>query len=642
MKENSPALSGKKYIEAPKQPEPEKNDQSMPKNAEGELDELLELSEVKTKQAQEKFSTFKKTFEPLINGYFGTESVQFTMKEDGWFIDLEEIKVNADPKFFLERGYTMPEALFATFHEAEHFRDMAIDHEAYKKLIRRFKHEQAQDPAYGEALHDLYNCLDDVLVNKVAMSRWERGQKAKDSLYPKLFPEKDLRGVPGNPQPRHRQFVYGLLREAMLPNEKAAVDPEVRQAMDEWQGHRAQNTLDLLTAVDPRGNAQFTPADRFDLIAATAEPILKKLYRKDLKDRKQKPKKGGEKDKGKGQSGKSPFGDNPFKKAIPDPIDYGDVLDQIDKINDALSKKRDRDFEQVMGVSKEDFERYKRDYDVVKPFIQKLSQVFDKIIQRRISTRRVLRKPAKEGPLLDPRKLATGLAEIKAGHMEPTIFLDYREQEVIREQPDQIEFTLVCDGSGSMLDNLKQVKQRQIAVLITGAFAEFQHRIEKQKREGVPLSLKIMSEVRMFDAADHRVKPLSNKLSHRDRVLVNKTLRNFPGGGNNEPATFEAIGQEQFNQKRIKKLREGKIKKAILFLTDGETDTAAVQAEIRRLDKLAGNGKKKNPSLIIGAVGFDGGRSAETTYAPHGYYAETLDEIPQKVEGFIKNILEDI
>jgi len=551
-----------RHVETPNQPESSATEPKLPEKPE---------QNPALARAKEKYSEFRRIFEPVINGYFGTESIQFSMEPGGFYIDLENIKVNVDLNFFLEKGYSESEALFAIFHEAEHFRDMAEDYDSYQRFFRHIRRESRKEPAYGKALSKLYNCIDDVLVNRVVMNRWKSGETAKTTLYPKLFPQADLRGDPKHPQPRHRQFMYGLLREAMLSDEQIQVDPEVREALDTWQARGgSRKTLDLLTEVNPQGTARYKGTERFKIIAATAEPIFKKLFEQDLIDRKAKPKSG--KGKPKPGEGEGPFGPDPFKDAIPDPIDYDDILDGIDQINEAITKKNEKKFEEAMGVSKADFEAYQRDYDRVKPFVKELSEVFDQIIQKRISTRRVLRKSVKEGPMLDPRKAAIGVAEIKAGKSDPTIFLDYREQEVVREQPDQIEFTLVCDGSGSMKGNPREIMQRRVAVMVMEAFADFQQRIAKQIRSGTQLKLNIRSEVRIFDNGDRKVKPLSNELSHVNRVHMHKLLRQLrKKQGTNEPATFQAIREEQFNKTRINKLRQGELKKVILFLTDGET-----------------------------------------------------------------------
>lgn len=602
----------------------------------------LAPEEALLQKARKEWLGFSHRFEGVINGYFGTPDMQFTMKPGGWYIDLEKIQVNADPAFFIEKGYSEGEALFATFHEAEHFRDMVFDTPAYGALFDRIKTRTDVHAAYPKALQRFYNCLEDVMVNRVVMSRWKAGSKAKDSLYPKLFPQNDFRG-----QPHHRQLMYALLRKAMLPNEEVHLDPEVAQTLDAWQIRGgSQKTLDTITATDPRGKARLSAGERYARIEATLEPIFEAMYQRDLEHHKPPEKQkgeNGEPDEQKpGEPGESdPFGDDPNEDAIPDPIDFDKAAEQAQRINDRIAQKKKDDFKELMGVEQKDFDSYRRDYEKIKDHIADLSRVWDDIIQRRKTVRRILRKNVKEGPMLNPRNVATGVAEIKAGHMDPTIFLDYEKQEVIRNRPNRIEITVVCDGSGSMDQEggKKATMQRLVAVLAAEALVDFRERVAKERRAGEKIDLAVKSEVRMFANTDEVLKPLSESLSHAERVAMHKRLKNIPKEGNNEPASFQAIEQEQFHVETITALEKGDLKKIIVFLTDGESDVVAIQAHIKQLYQRAGQGRE---NLVIAAIGFEGGTSAVTTYAPNGFYADDLKAVPEIFKQFIATILADV
>lgn len=85
----SERITPQSHVEIPAQPEPDDSRSREPKKSKQAL-----------AKARQEFAKFREIFEPLINGYFGTESIQFSMRPDGWYIDLEQIKVNADPNFF--------------------------------------------------------------------------------------------------------------------------------------------------------------------------------------------------------------------------------------------------------------------------------------------------------------------------------------------------------------------------------------------------------------------------------------------------------------------------------------------------------------------------------------------------------------
>jgi hypothetical protein len=215
-----------------------------------EQDEKKKARNAALKEARKEWLSFGARHEGTINAYFGTPDVPFTMKPGGWYIDLENIRVNADPTFFLEKGYSESESLFTTFHEAEHFRDMIQNPGLYKHFFERAKTRKDVHAAYPKILQRLYNCVDDILVNNAVMSRWSAGRKAKDVLYPKLFPRGDFRG-----QPRHRQLMYALLREAMLPKEPIQLDPDVQTELDTL--HKKLGVgLSRLTSVDHLGRAK--------------------------------------------------------------------------------------------------------------------------------------------------------------------------------------------------------------------------------------------------------------------------------------------------------------------------------------------------------------------------------------------------
>lgn len=619
---------------------------------------------------RERCEEFQKRYEKQINAYFGTPDVAFTLKPgEGAYIDLENIRVNIDPAMLFEYGMSDAEALFVNFHEAEHFRDMLENPDVYERNFERIKQATEIHPAFPKALHKLFNCVDDILVNKQVMRRWNSGTGVKNALYPKLFASADLSKDPatGAPIPRHRQFMYALLRQAMLPEETVTIAPEVTDAIENVRKSLGGGT-DMISFITDRevmertlvkinqGRAKEKKESidsvqfRYFQMWREVVPIFEELYKKDLQDRKTQSKP----DKGKGEGAKpgedepqagegDPFGGDPFEGSIPDPIDQEDAIPGAGALNRRIADKKKKALEDALGVSKEDFDAYKRDFSAVEAYIDQLSRVFDQVIERRKSVRRVLRKSVKEGVMLDPRKAATALAEMRAGHDDPQVMLDFEKKETLRNLPSEFEFTLVCDGSGSMKGNEKEALQRKLAVLVTEALTEFQARLEKERRRGEDIRLDIKTEVRMFSNDDYEVKRMSNTLAHSDRVRMHKFLRALPGGGNNESATFEAIEKERFLSDMERKLREGEMKKVILFLTDGETDAAAIRRHMKHLEDRVGEKKPgEGNGLVIAGIGFGEGRSAVETYKPNGYYAESLDQVPEIFQKFLEEIIDTL
>jgi hypothetical protein len=588
-----------------------------------------------SRKMRERCEKFQSQNEKIVNGYFGTPDVAFSLRAgEGAYIDLEKIRVNIDPELLFRYDMTDSQALFVVFHEAEHFRDMIRDPDVYTGNFDRIRAETGPHEAFPKALRRLFNCVDDVLVNKAVMRRWKAGEAVKDPLYRKLFSSPILNAGPdGQPVPRHRQFMYALLRRAMLPDEETVVDEDVEDAICEAtdRGEGKADLTSVMTAVDRTGKAILEPADRFFAMWKFCVPVFRRLYEQDLTDHapKENPK-------------EKPFGDDPLEGAIPDPIDSADVADAAKSIATTLGKKKNDEYTDLYGVTREDFDRYKRDYDEVEPHIDDLSRTFDAVIERRKTVRRVLRKPVRDGVMLDPRKAAIVIAEMKAGNDDPQVELGYERRETIMNLPSAFEFTLVGDGSGSMKGS-KSVLQRKLSVLVTEALKEFQDRLDAERRKGADLRLSIKTEVRIVSNNDSIAKPLSTSLSHEERVKMGKALRNLPYGDNNEPETFRKMETEQFDPETCAKLRDGRLKKAILFLTDGETDKAAIQRCITRLEDLVNEGRSgEGNGLVVAGLGFGEGTSALDTYAPNGYYADSFAKVPDIFKDFLKDILETL
>ena len=593
---------------------------------------------------QELAKQFVERYRSVIDSYFGNAGIPITAEPGGWFARMktENPSINVDPSKFLEKGQNEGEALFSTFHELEHILDMIQDPSAFDEFSWRAK-EAAKDvhPAYAHALHRLYNCLDDVHVNKRAMTRWKAGTKARDSLYPKLFPDEylDMRG-----QPRHRQLMYALLAESQRPDVQCELDDEVREAIEAWQKRGGQHkAVDVINACDRMGKPVNTMRKRYALIKVTLEPIFEDFYKQDLQDRKPKDndrQQGGE-GEGKGNDS-DPFDSDPLEDALPDSLSEDEKKKIAKDFNKAISDKKNDEFKKLMGVEKKDFEKYQRDVYAVEKHIEELSKVFDRVIQRRKEYRRVLRRRTKEGVMLDPRMAATAVAEIQSGNLEPEAMLDFEKKETVRNKPNRLEFTLVCDGSGSMGSGMKTTMQRRMAVLSMEAFAAFQERVQKERRGGNDDNLQIATELRVFSNNDEEVKALGAGLNHEDRVRLHKRLTDLPGGGNNEPATFKEIEDGQFSGERLEALRKGELKKIIVFLTDGQTDVSAIQSAIASLhEQVTGNPNETCDNLVVAGIGFDDGESAVETYAPNGHFAERYEDTPRIFSEIVENVLED-
>lgn len=587
-------------------------------------------------RANEAHNDFLNVHQRTIEAYAGREAINFTVKPGGWYIDLETGRTNVDPKFFLDKGYGESEALFATFHEMEHFRDAASDPEAYRALFKDIDSLGKVRPTYPKKMKQFVNCVDDIMVNRVVMGRWASGDKAKDVLYPKLFPSSDF-----TDQPKHKQMMYTLLRETMLPDERCVVSDDVREIIDKYNARTLasakRKTIDVLTGFSSRKQrAGMEAKDRYSHMMVVLEPMFRKLFLDDVKNFRESQEK--EKGEGKGDDSPDPFEDGPLDEAIGDPISSEDILNEIDKYVAEKNKRTNDEFEKLMGVEKKDFDAYARDFKEIEPYLEQMSELFDRLIQERISYRQRLSKPGKEGPALNPGTLAMGAAAIKAGNLEPEMFLDYEPEKVVEKHPSRIELSLRADGTGSVdSDTAKIVAQRRTVILFLEAIQLFREKVAEANFHGAGLELQLVTDIEQFSETVKGVLPATNQISHPMRVGVFKELTTgLLKGSNNEVPMFEGL-LDDLTPEKIEEMKKGDLKKVVIVLTDGGTEVNA-KSYVAQLKEKAGTEK----GYAFGAIGYGSdGKSVESVYHPNGTYAPQVVQLAKKFEEILGKMLEE-
>ena len=150
-------------------------------------------------------------------------------------IDLENIqkpKIILNPKMIKEKfAYSDEEIVLDIGHEFGHFKEelqlqsTAKGKDISTQRIKRFEEKQHLAPSY----HTLENILRDIWVNNDLISP-NNLPVLKDTLYSnykeKMFKEKNYQELP-----KHVQFMYTIIRESMVPDEKCIVDTQVRKAI---------------------------------------------------------------------------------------------------------------------------------------------------------------------------------------------------------------------------------------------------------------------------------------------------------------------------------------------------------------------------------------------------------------------------
>lgn len=606
----------------------------------------------------------------------------------GWAFDFENKRLLYDPNFFVERGYSLKETLFATTHELmAHYGELLRDPEFVLREAKRYSQTRPH-------LHILYNIFEDVLGNRRIVSEMPFLEETRTTLYrEKMFPQTDY-----TDQSSHVQFVYGFIREAMVPGESAKLDPEAREALEQLRafGKDKTDVLDLVTTptIDPR--------DRFRIMRSVVEPIYEKLYKRDLEQEKQKHKegKGGEskEQEGPGQEGqpqpqgragekkekkrkwpwqkkeegkkegsggepkeKQKGGKSADRKAVEEAIKkFKKEYEAYENTHpEPLSPKEEEKIKETLkeiavqrgglpsldrsileqwakehGVSPEDVIGYRNEYQEIAPLIKELREVFKKIISRRLKERmRFSPQLEKEGEEIEEGSLAEAYVESKAGG-EVRAFRDVERKKREEVGYGMLDMTLANDLSGSM-EGTKLVMDRKSKLLFMESLADFQKEIEEAEFEnGVSLGLEIRTETRAFgDFGDAELKKLGPRLDEKERISVWKKLHQA-GGGTPDYLSLEEV-LKSINTDYEKELRDKKRRKVVVVLSDGESqDSSRVQRALKDL---------RDKGVIVFALGMtESGQAVKDTYSPDAEVITDINKLPEAVQKIILKHTEDL
>ena len=581
--------------------------------------------------------------------------VNYEGKKDyeGWSIKMQTGEATYDPDFFSAKGYSNAESMWATCHEVEHFRDWRRDPESYAKLFGRMKTRRR--------IHLLYNCLDDIMVNRNVDKRFPAHRETKKYLYKaKLFPGTDYRN-----KAKHLQFAYAALREKMLPEELLALDPEVSQEIANLKNIDGQGT-DLIDMVS---NPDVKPQDRFSLIEEYIEPIYEKFFQQDVAERRaQEEKESGKGEGEQGEDGKKPqagggkpgkfrpaedyFADDykDFEDKSPEAIPAKDIKDELDKF---IKQKKENEkspeeiaqeqFQKEHGVTYEDMQSYRQNYEKIKNYIEPLREVFARIISTRKEIKRRLRERTDQGVIIDPSMISQAFIDAESGITDSRTQLKVKKIEYDEHKPNDFEFSLICDLSSSMDENSlggKSYEQRLCAILIMEALDEFEEKL-KAERESQSLDLHVLTEVRGFGDNDEELKPLSDTIEYKARVQMNKRLGNCNGGSTKDYKSLAKVGENLSDEIKLK-IEKNDLKKVVLLITDGGSDDVNVAKAEK--NSLSGAGVIAKVIQIGKVSPDDKSKFAKVWQKPEkdGYACKDVSQLVATVEKLLEELLEEL
>ena len=498
-----------------------------------------------------------------------------------------------------------------------------------------------------------------------------------------MFPQTDY-----TDQSSHVQFVYGFIRESMVPGEPVKLNPEARAALEELRafGKDKTDVLDLVTTptIDPR--------DRFHIMRRVVEPIYERLYRSDLEKEKEKQKqgKGGEpkeqegppqsQREGEGTGGEKKEGEKKdkkrrwpwqkkeeeqkgggrtaeqkaieeavkkfkkeyeaYEKTHPEPLSPKDE----DKIKETLKEiagekgglpSLDRSileqWAKEHGVNAEDVIAYRNEFREIEPLVQELREVFKKIVSKRLRERmRLSPQLQKEGEELEEGTLAEVYAESRAGG-EPRAFREVERRKREEVGYGVLDMTLVNDLSGSMVEEgggSKLEMDRKSKTLFLESLADFQKEIQEAEYEnGMSLGLEVRTETRAFgDFGDAELKALSPALTEKDRIGIWKKLHHA-GGGTPDYLSLEAVLKE-ISPEYEKELKAKTRRRVIVVLSDGASqDQERYMKTFKELEQR-------------GVIMVDLGML--TSARPGAEVIDDIKKLPQAVQKVILKYIQDL
>ena len=580
--------------------------------------------------------------------YAGDSSIRVEKSPESlntFAIDLEKGVLYGDPKYFTKKGYSESKAFFAFLHEFEHFRELRElmgepgGDKIWKRRADRLKRNQRSK------LFD--NIWDDVRMNRSVISRAPSQNTVKSELYREnLFQDSNFLNLP-----KHLQFAYALLREAMLPEEKCQIAPEVRSAIDRLRSIKSKSGLSLL---DYASRPDIPPSLRIKLQENFLEPAYESFFEEDAEQKKneQKSKERGQgdedKEEDKGTAGEMPQNPEDFFKdeykeyfdKNPDNALPGEIIENAVKDYIARKKENKKSEEQMIeeayaleqGVKPEDLKSYQKFWEEIEGLknpetneavVEELRELFRKIIAERTRPRQKPKLPVSEGEIL--ARPAEAVAAVKAGGEEPEVWETIQEKSRPKELFGDFDITIITDRSGSMEEcdesgNIKKYEQKKAVILLLEALKEFSDDLE-EARADLQYDLNVRMEARSFGSENENeiLKPLSEELTEKQRVAVYKKLDSAPGSSTKDFLALESV-LSSIADEDIEKIEAKRLKKIILVLSDGASDNPErVQKSLHQL---------RDKGVIVRGIGITNAASSiKQTYKPHALICKQADQL---------------
>lgn len=551
----------------------------------------------------------------------------------GWATDLETGDVTADPRFFIEKGYTPDMAAYATMHEvAAHLREIIREPTLTREVIGFVRQ--------GKAQSIFHNIFSDVAGNNFIHATLPATKETAKELYEqKLFRETDFTDT-GSLQPRHLQFLYKIIRQEMIEDSDTAVFPEVDQLIDEFRNFQGTGDLIKYSTAVATGEREDMPAkERFDIWTKVIYPKYLELLAMDKQDERFQKSPGGQGDGTPSKDGDQQEGQPDFSDAYtdyaenrhPEPMDD----DQHKQIHRAAQKRRreqereergardpmkrlDAQIQAETGHSLQELKKYQAEIERWRDQIQEMRDIYKLIINERITTKRRLQGGYSEGVMLSPETLSQTFIDVRSGVSEPAAFMNYEHGRAERTLTGKTDWVFVFDRSGSMQEDERYKAASAAAVISLEGLAAMQRDIKSAEQEsGAELDLDIRTALYTFNGEVECPKSLSRTLTEKQRLDTYAKVSQ-PNGGNADSVVLKIVEGLTIESDR---------RKVLVVVSDGEADdTDASLASVKRL--------RKNGWLVFGVA--IGSEAAEKLYAPDSQRVDDPTHLPDAIKKLIE------
>ena len=624
----------------------EKTDEPFSANSENkEKGEKTAEVDIYKQEAQKVIDSHQRLFETFAKDV----SLSFKIS-NGFYIDLEKGEVNMDAKWFSEKGFSKEQILWACMHELSHFRDLAEDSGVMKNfeyikeqakktgdlMLKKWEEKYgASEPEFIEMLkkqrpinpkkpqgatmnaveksaygihHTFYNIFDDIYVNNLVSRKapaYEADEKGGKEIT-RLYQEKLFVGTDYAEKPMHLQFVYKLLRQEMVKDEKVVVNEEVEEALNKkivFQGKEYTSAEIVQSLIKPKKGRDTLASQRYFALRKTLEPIFQELLFKDLeKWNPQKPEKQnqseGESTEGEGEGNGNPFEQDykDYEENNPDQISEEDIQewkekkdkedqDKKDKETQAQAQENksadekakesqenmDKDWCAQNNVEFSTLQQFRKIESEVEPYLQDLSRLWQKIIfgsSKEIE--RGIEGHFKTGTELDVQKAIQQWPKIAQQKFDDVRVMKRTvSKEVLIKKPELIRVRLVGDMSGSM-DSEKRHILQQCFVLLLSSLREFNTHLNLTRSQ-TKSKLEVDTEAWIFGNDAQKIKKLKSESGVQDeQIEIIKIFEKLEStiGMTYDNKALEEI-QKSLSKEDLEKISQKKTLEIVFEMTDG-------------------------------------------------------------------------